>query len=144
MRLNLNQQSRRPGLGLAQEPDRLADPDRRLRRALCRRDVPDDRGQAGARARHRRQTLGRSATSRTTATCRSTFDDGSVGWYEAGWGPMMSEIAYFVKDVVGPKGAVSIVPNPKAQPGRRVGLVRYRPAHQDRRHPVPPRRGQPR
>ena len=38
-----------------------------------------------------------------------TFDDGSVGWYEAGWGPMMSEIAYFVKDVVGPKGAVSIV-----------------------------------
>jgi len=38
-----------------------------------------------------------------------TFDDGSVGWYEAGWGPMMSEIAYFVKDVVGPKGCVSIV-----------------------------------
>jgi predicted dehydrogenase len=43
-----------------------------------------------------------------------TFDDGSVGWYEAGWGPMMSEVAYFVKDVVGPRGAVSIVPNPKA------------------------------
>src|SRR5690606_6346591 len=41
-----------------------------------------------------------------------TFDDGSVGWYEAGWGPMMSEVAYFVKDVVGPKGAVSIVPDP--------------------------------
>lgn len=39
-----------------------------------------------------------------------TFDDGSVGWYEAGWGPMMSEVAFFVKDVVGPKGAVSIVP----------------------------------
>src|SRR5215475_12452985 len=38
-----------------------------------------------------------------------TFDDGSVGWYEAGWGPMMSEVAYFVKDVVGPKGSVSIV-----------------------------------
>jgi predicted dehydrogenase len=37
------------------------------------------------------------------------FDDGSVGWYEAGWGPMMSEIAFFVKDVVGPKGCVSIV-----------------------------------
>ncbi len=36
------------------------------------------------------------------------FDDGSVGWYEAGWGPMMSEVAYFVKDVVGPKGCVSI------------------------------------
>ncbi|MFZ4731586.1 MAG: Gfo/Idh/MocA family protein [Pirellulales bacterium] len=37
-----------------------------------------------------------------------TFADGSVGWYEAGWGPMMSETAYFVKDVVGPKGCVSI------------------------------------
>ncbi|MGJ8615385.1 MAG: Gfo/Idh/MocA family protein [Sulfitobacter sp.] len=37
-----------------------------------------------------------------------TFDDGSVGWYEAGWGPMMSETAFFVKDVVSPNGAVSI------------------------------------
>jgi len=37
------------------------------------------------------------------------FEDGSVGWYEAGWGPMMSETAYFVKDVIGPKGSVSIV-----------------------------------
>jgi len=37
------------------------------------------------------------------------FADGSVGWYEAGWGPMMSETAYFVKDVVGPRGCVSIV-----------------------------------
>jgi predicted dehydrogenase len=37
------------------------------------------------------------------------FADGSVGWYEAGWGPMMSETAFFVKDVVGPKGCVSIV-----------------------------------
>jgi len=38
-----------------------------------------------------------------------TFDDGSVGWYEAGWGPMMSETAFFVKDVIGPKGCVSII-----------------------------------
>ena len=37
------------------------------------------------------------------------FDDGSVGWYEAGWGPMMSETAFFVKDVVSPAGSVSIV-----------------------------------
>ena len=37
------------------------------------------------------------------------FADGSVGWYEAGWGPMMSETAFFVKDVVGPRGCVSIV-----------------------------------
>jgi predicted dehydrogenase len=40
-----------------------------------------------------------------------TFDDGSCGWYEAGWGPMMSETAYFVKDVIGPKGCVSIATN---------------------------------
>ncbi|MGI9597576.1 MAG: Gfo/Idh/MocA family oxidoreductase [Acidimicrobiales bacterium] len=37
-----------------------------------------------------------------------TFDDGSVGWYESGWGPMMSETAYFVKDVIGPNGSASI------------------------------------
>src|SRR5215204_5925378 len=37
------------------------------------------------------------------------FEDGSVGWYEAGWGPMMSETAFFVKDVIGPRGSVSIV-----------------------------------
>jgi predicted dehydrogenase len=36
------------------------------------------------------------------------FADGSVGWYEAGWGPMMSDTAFFVKDVVSPSGAVSI------------------------------------
>ena len=46
-----------------------------------------------------------------------TFDDGSVGWYEAGWGPMMSETAFFVKDVVGPKGSVSLVPNDEARAG---------------------------
>ena len=37
------------------------------------------------------------------------FDDGSVGWYEAAWGPMISETAFFVKDVISPKGCVSIV-----------------------------------
>jgi predicted dehydrogenase len=36
------------------------------------------------------------------------FEDESVGWYEAGWGPMMSETAFFVKDIVSPNGAVSI------------------------------------
>jgi len=41
-----------------------------------------------------------------------TFDDGSVGWYEAAWGPMVSEVAFFVKDVIGPKGCVSIVKDP--------------------------------
>jgi predicted dehydrogenase len=37
------------------------------------------------------------------------FADGSVGWYEAGWGPMMSETAFFVKDIVSPNGSVSII-----------------------------------
>jgi len=37
------------------------------------------------------------------------FDDGSVGWYEAAWGPMISETAFFVKDIMSPKGSVSIV-----------------------------------
>ena len=36
------------------------------------------------------------------------FDDGSVGWYEAAWGPMISETAHFIKDVSGPKGSVSM------------------------------------
>ena len=37
------------------------------------------------------------------------FEDGSVGWYEAGWGPMMSKTGYFIKDMIGPGGCVSIV-----------------------------------
>ncbi len=47
-----------------------------------------------------------------------TFDDGSVGWYEAGWGPMMSETAFFVKDVIGPRGCVSIVARTAASVGQ--------------------------
>ena len=47
-----------------------------------------------------------------------TFADGSVGWYEAGWGPMMSETAFFVKDVIGPKGCVSIIARTAAGTGK--------------------------
>ncbi|MEO9335819.1 Gfo/Idh/MocA family oxidoreductase [Mesorhizobium sp. SB112] len=43
------------------------------------------------------------------------FDDGSVGWYEAGWGPMISETAFFVKDVMSPNGSVSIVMDENAK-----------------------------
>lgn len=43
------------------------------------------------------------------------YEDGSVGWYEAGWGPMISETAFFVKDVMSPNGAVSIVMDPNAK-----------------------------
>ena len=42
------------------------------------------------------------------AQLQVAFDDGSVGWYEAGWGPMMSETAFFIKDMIGPNGSVSI------------------------------------
>ena len=45
------------------------------------------------------------------------FDDGSIGWYEAGWGPMISQTAFFVKDVFGPKGSVSIVANEASKDG---------------------------
>ena len=46
------------------------------------------------------------------------FEDGSVGWYEAGWGPMISETAFFVKDVFGPKGSVSIVAKDASAAGK--------------------------
>lgn len=46
------------------------------------------------------------------------FEDGSVGWYEAGWGPMVSDTAFFIKDVFGPNGAVSIVAKQASAPGK--------------------------
>jgi predicted dehydrogenase len=50
------------------------------------------------------------------------FADGSVGWYEAAWGPMVSETAYFVKDVMGPLGSVSIV-DPRTVSSSAVGAA---------------------
>ena len=38
------------------------------------------------------------------------FDDGSIGWYEAAWGPSISETAFMVKDIIGPKGSISVIP----------------------------------
>ena len=46
------------------------------------------------------------------------FEDGSVGWYEAGWGPMVSETAFFVKDVFGPNGSVSITAKEAGSSGK--------------------------
>ncbi len=37
------------------------------------------------------------------------FEDGSVGWLESGWGPMISKTAFFIKDAIGPKGSVSLL-----------------------------------
>lgn len=62
------------------------------------------------------------------------FEDGSVGWYEAGWGPMMSETAFFVKDVVSPNGSVSIIDDDKGASDdvdghtKVGGLLVHRPA----------------
>jgi predicted dehydrogenase len=44
------------------------------------------------------------------------FEDGSVGWYEAAWGPMISGTACFVKNVIGSRGAVSLVMGDDADP----------------------------
>ncbi|WP_194778118.1 Gfo/Idh/MocA family oxidoreductase [Pararhodonellum marinum] len=51
-----------------------------------------------------------------------TFEDGSVGWYEAGWGPMISETAFFIKDVFGPKGAVSILAKDAGAAGKSASV----------------------
>ena len=42
------------------------------------------------------------------------FEDGSLAWYEAAWGPMISDQAFFVKDIMTPNGSVSIVVKPGA------------------------------
>jgi len=70
------------------------------------------------------------------------FDDGSVGWYEAGWGPMMSETAFFVKDVVSPNGSVSIVDGGKGDSAdvgghTRVGEILVHTPGGDRRIEMP-------
>ena len=63
-----------------------------------------------------------------------TFEDGSVGWYEAGWGPMMSETAFFVKDVVGPQGAISIVADTAAAAGQSSNVDAHTKTETIRRH----------
>ncbi len=65
-----------------------------------------------------------------------TYDDGSVGWYEAGWGPMMSETAFFVKDVIGPKGAVSIVAENAAARGQSANVDAHAESEGLYIHPV--------
>jgi predicted dehydrogenase len=63
-----------------------------------------------------------------------TFEDGSVGWYEAGWGPMMSETAFFVKDVVGPKGCVTIEAREAAGEGASADVDAHTKTNTLRRH----------
>jgi predicted dehydrogenase len=63
-----------------------------------------------------------------------TFEDGSVGWYEAGWGPMMSETAFFVKDVVGPEGCVTIEAKDAADKGQSDNVDAHTKTESLRRH----------
>jgi len=37
------------------------------------------------------------------------FEDDSLGWFEAAWGPEVSVTAFFTKDVMSPRGSVSII-----------------------------------
>ena len=105
MRMNLNQQSSGAQWEVAQASHEIDQPHRRLRRPLCRCDVSGHRRQACARSRRRRAPDQRGQRGMYNyGHLQLTFDDGSVGWYEAGWGPMMSETAFFVKDMIGPKG----------------------------------------
>ncbi|MBV8768515.1 MAG: Gfo/Idh/MocA family oxidoreductase [Hyphomicrobiales bacterium] len=62
------------------------------------------------------------------------FEDGSVGWYEAGWGPMISETAFFVKDVFGPKGSVSIMMGDHTAAGRSDDIDLHTKTDQILRH----------
>ncbi len=66
------------------------------------------------------------------------FEDGSVGWYEAGWGPMMSETAFFIKDVIGPGGCVSISDAPASasddvEGHTKTGQLRLHDSHIDQK-----------
>jgi predicted dehydrogenase len=67
------------------------------------------------------------------------FEDGSVGWYEAGWGPMMSETAFFVKDIVSPtarsRSRMPTNPDPRTSTGtpRSAGCWSTVPGRRDDR-----------
>jgi hypothetical protein len=81
--------------------------------------VPHDPLAPGARQRHPARLTDELPPRQVNyGQLQVTFEDGSVGWYEAGWGPMMSETAFFVKDVIGPKGCVSIVGPQREQRGQ--------------------------
>jgi predicted dehydrogenase len=65
------------------------------------------------------------------------FEDGSVGWYEAGWGPMISETAFFVKDVIGPNGSVSIVAKDAGGSGKSSSIEAHTKTESLRVHYAP-------
>ena len=116
MRMNLNQQSH--GAGWQQHRNLMAsmspivDCGVHYVDVMCQMTGAKPVRVSGRRcAAHRRDQAGHV----NYGALQVAFADGSVGWHEAGWGPMMSEVAFFVKDVIGPKGAVSIVKDPNAE-----------------------------
>lgn len=72
--------------------------------------------------------------SRNYGQLQVEFADGSVGWYEAGWGPMVSTDAFFVKDVFGPKGSVSIAAKKAAGEGNSDNIDSHTKTEQLRLH----------
>ncbi len=62
------------------------------------------------------------------------YADGSAGWFETGWGPMMSYEAQSIMDVVTPQGAVSLV---LQDDGTRALMTRLKGAVEAKRIDVP-------
>jgi predicted dehydrogenase len=50
------------------------------------------------------------------------FANGSIGWFESGWGPMVSQMAPAIRDIWGPKGSISLS---QSQPPLRHQLVQH-------------------
>ncbi len=115
-RLNLNQQSSGPTWEthktLMQTTSPIVDCGVHYVDVMCQ--ITDAR--AGRGARHGGAAFRRDRARHVQLRpLQVLFDDGSRGWYEAAWGPMISETAFFVKDVMTPNGAVSIVMDPGAK-----------------------------
>lgn len=103
MRLSLNQQSSGDGLlvhrNLLQSIGPLADVGVHYVDVMCQLT-----GARPVRVHGIGAPLWPGAPRNSYGQLQVTFDDGSVGWFETGWGPMMSESAFFVRDVIAPMG----------------------------------------
>ena len=110
-RLNLNQRSTGPAWEIHKALMQSTPPIVDCGGALCRCDVPDHRCSTRGSARHGPAPV----RMRLRPRCITTghFSGSVRGWFLAAGmkragGPMMSDTAHFVKDVVSPGGAVSL------------------------------------
>lgn len=137
MRLNLNQQSHGPAWAvhrhLLQSLSPIVDCGVHYLDVMCQmtRSQPVWVSAIGARL-----TEDMPAGQYNYGQLQLRFADGSVGWYEAGWGPMMSETAFFVKDVVGPRGSVSLTARPAGAAGDSARVAAHTQAEALRLHPA--------